>query len=208
MSNITPASTANAKRTGRVLIVDDTPTNRLILSKLLLSEGYQVKEAEDGSTAIAIARTWQLTVILLDIIMPDMDGYTTCEKLRARPETATIPIIFLSALDAPSEKVKAFKKGAADYITKPFQAEEVLARVRHQVNLQRAKQEEQRLYSALENQVQEQDQQLKPANRQLIQGTLTDTLTGLPNRLAFVRRLRKVMAHTRTHPEAHFVVVF
>ena len=191
-----------------MLIVDDTPTNRLILSKLLLHEGYQVKEAEDGSTAIALAQTWQPCVILLDIVMPGMDGYTTCEKLRARPETATIPIIFLSALDAPSEKVKAFKKGAADYITKPFQAEEVLARVRHQVNLQRAKQEQQRLYSALENQVQERDQQLKLANHQLIQGTLTDTLTGLPNRLAFVKRLRKVMAHTRTHPEARFTVVF
>lgn len=84
----------------------------------------------------------------------------------------------------------------------------MLDRVRHQVDLQRAKQEQQRLYSALENQVQAQDQQLKLANRQLIEGTLTDTLTGLPNRLAFVKRLREVMAHTQTHPEARFAVVF
>ena len=190
------------------MIVDDTPTNRLILSKLLLHEGYQVKEAEDGSTAVALARTWQPTLILLDIIMPGMDGYTTCEKLRARPETATIPIVFLSALDAPFEKVKAFQKGAADYITKPFQAEEVLARVRHQINLQVAKQEQQRLYSALENQVQEQDQQLKLANRQITEGTLTDSLTRLPNRPAFVRRLRQMIARAQTHPEACFAVAF
>ena len=172
MSNITTASTSNAKRTGRVLIVDDTPTNRLILSKLLLHEGYEVREAADGSVAVAIACTWQPTVILLDIMMPGMDGYAVCEKLRAKPETATIPIIFLSALDAPFEKVQAFQKGAADYITKPFQAEEVLARVRHQINLTTAKQEQQRLYSALENQVQERDQQLKLANRQIVEGTL------------------------------------
>lgn len=193
---------------GRVLIVDDTLTNRVILSKLLLHEGYEVREAADGSAAVAIARTWQPTVILLDIMMPGIDGYAACEKLRARPETATIPIIFLSALDAPFKKVQAFQKGAADYITKPFQAAEVLARVRHQINLMTAKQEQQRLYSALENQVQERDRQLKLANRQIVEGTLTDSLTRLPNRPAFVQQLRQVMAHAQTHPKARFAVVF
>lgn len=189
-------------------MVDDTPTNRVILSKLLLGEGYEVSEAEDGSAAIAIALTWQPAVILLDIMMPGMDGYAACKKLRAKPETATIPIIFLSALDAPFDKVYAFQHGAADYITKPFQAEEVLARVRHQINLQTAKQEQERLHAELESQVQAQDQQLKLANRQLIEESLTDSLTRLPNRLAFVEQLRKAIAYGQTHPEGRFSVVY
>ncbi|MGB3298357.1 MAG: response regulator, partial [Phormidesmis sp.] len=193
LSEITTATTTNAKPTGRILVVDDTPTNRVILSKLLLCEGYEVSLAEDGFAAIALALTWQPAVILLDIMMPGMDGYAACKSLRAKPETAAIPIIFLSALDAPFDKVHAFQHGAADYITKPFQAEEVLARVRHQINLQTAKQEQERLHAELESQVQAQDQQLRNANRQLIEESLTDSLTRLPNRAAFVEQLRKAI---------------
>ncbi len=197
------------KRSRRVLIVDDTATNRTILSKLLLREGYEVCEAENGTVALALAHSWQPTVILLDIMMPGMDGYAVCEQLRAvSSSAAAIPIIFLSALDAPFDKVQAFHHGAADYVTKPFQAEEVLARVRHQVNLQLAKQEQQRLYAELEHRVQERTQLLELANNKLLEGSLTDRLTRLPNRLAFVKRLSKIMAHAKTHPEAHFAVVF
>ncbi len=193
---------------GRVLVVDDTPTNRFVLSKLLTKTGYQVYEAQDGSTAVALALKHRPTVILLDIMMPGMDGYAVCAQLRSQPETATIPIIFLSALDAPFDKVQAFQNGAADYVTKPFQAEEVLARVRHQIALQVDRQVQQRQHQALEQKVEERTQLLKLANSQLLEGTLTDRLTRLPNRLAFVKRLSKIMAHATTHPEAHFAVVF
>jgi diguanylate cyclase (GGDEF)-like protein len=196
------------ERTRRVLVVDDTATNRTILAKLLVREGYEVCEAENGAAAIALAHSWQPTVILLDIMMPGMDGYAVCKELRSAPSTAATPIIFLSALDAPFDKVQAFQHGAADYVTKPFQAEEVLARVRHQVSLQLAKQEQQRLYAELEHRVQERTHLLKLANNQLLEGSLTDRLTRLPNRLAFVKRLSKIMAHAKTHPEAHFAVVF
>jgi diguanylate cyclase (GGDEF)-like protein len=193
---------------GCVLIVDDTLTNRVLLSKLLTPKGYQVYEADNGLTAIDLAYLHQPMVILLDIMMPGMDGYTVCKRLQMQPETASIPIIFLSALDAPLDKVQAFQHGAADYVTKPFQAEEVLARVRHQVNLQIARREQARLHAELENRVQERTQLLEIATHQLLEGTLTDRLTRLPNRLAFVKQLSKMMAHAKTHPNAHFAVVF
>lgn len=208
MTDITVASIYHSHRTGCVLVVDDTATNRRILSKLLTQRGYIVYEASEGKEAIALARTHRPTVILLDIMMPGMDGYAVCAALRAIPETASIPIIFLSALDAPFDKVQAFQKGAADYVTKPFQAEEVLARVRHQINLQIAQQEQRRLHAELENRIEERTHQLQLVNSQLREGTLTDRLTRLPNRLAFVKQLSKVMARVKTHPEAHFAVAF
>ncbi len=208
MSNPPTVSTSAPGHTGRVLIVDDTSTNRFILTKLLTQKGYEVYAAKDGETALAIAQKQHPTVILLDIMMPGMDGYTVCKQLQANPTTAAIPVIFLSALDDPLDKVQAFQNGAADYVTKPFQAEEVLARIRHQIELRIDRQTQQRQHQALEQQVQERTHLLKIANSQLLEGTLTDRLTRLPNRLAFVKRLSKVMAHANTHPEAHFAVVF
>ena len=208
MSNPPTVPTSASHHPGCVLIVDDTSTNRLILSQLLTQKGYEVYEAKDGATALAIAQAKHPTIILLDIMMPGMNGYAVCEQLRAKPATAAIPIIFLSALDDPLDKVQAFQNGAADYVTKPFQAEEVLARIRHQIELRIDRQTQQRQHQVLEQQVQERTHLLKIANSQLLEGTLTDRLTRLPNRLAFVKRLSKIMAHANTHPEAHFAVVF
>ena len=208
MSDISVVSIAHPHMSGCVLVVDDTATNRRILSRLLQQNGYVVYEASDGQSAISLAKTHLPMVILLDIMMPEMDGYSVCEALQNDVRTADIPIVFLSALDAPFDKVQAFQKGAADYITKPFQAEEVLARVRHQVNLQIAQREQQRLRAELESRIEERTHQLQIVNSQLREGTLTDRLTRLPNRLAFVQRLSKVMAHTKTHPDTHFAVAF
>ncbi|MEL7350443.1 MAG: EAL domain-containing protein [Cyanobacteria bacterium P01_A01_bin.116] len=200
-----------------VLVVDDTSTNRFILAKLLSREGYDVYQAEDGYSALSIAETQQPTLILLDIMMPEMDGYEVCKQLRDNAKTADIPIIFLSSLDAPFDKVQAFHRGAADYVTKPFQAEEVLARVRHQVRLQLAQQQQQRLRAELENRVQERTQLLELAHDQLLEIALTDRLTRLPNRLSFVKRLSKVMAQVRLSTAVpatselagdHFAVLF
>ena len=212
MSDTTVESTSHPHRSSQysngVLVVDDTPTNRRILSKLLLQRGYRVYEASDGETALEIAQTHLPTVILLDIMMPGMDGYAVCAALRRNPKTTGIPIIFLSALDAPFDKVQAFQKGAADYVTKPFQAEEVLARVRHQINLQVAQQEQQRLQAELESRIEERTHQLQVVNSQLREGALTDRLTRLPSRLAFVKRLSKTMVRMQTHPDTHFAVAF
>jgi sigma-B regulation protein RsbU (phosphoserine phosphatase) len=112
-----------------ILIVDDTPANLRLLSQMLAEQGYQVRPVPDGPLALAATRADVPDLILLDIRMPEMDGYQVCEHLKADAQTRDIPIIFISALDATQDKVRAFTVGGVDYITKPFQFEEVLARV-------------------------------------------------------------------------------
>ncbi|HIK50819.1 MAG TPA: response regulator [Oscillatoriales cyanobacterium M59_W2019_021] len=118
-----------------ILIVDDTPNNLRLLSDMLSDRGYEVRKAIDGQMALTSARVDPPDLILLDIVMPDIDGYQVCQKLKSDAKTRQIPVIFLSALDDPLDKVKAFQVGGIDYITKPFQIEEVLVRVRSQLTL-------------------------------------------------------------------------
>ncbi len=120
-----------------ILIVDDTPANLQLLSKMLSEQGFRVRPVPNGSLALRVAKVEPPDLVLLDIRMPDMDGYTVCEHLKADEKTRDIPIIFISALDAIQDKVKAFQVGGLDYITKPFQVEEVLARVRTHLTLRK-----------------------------------------------------------------------
>lgn len=122
---------------GNILIVDDTPENLQVLSVTLSERGYKVRGVINGKMAIRAARSAPPDLILLDIRMPDTTGYEVCETLKIDLETAKIPVIFISALDEVLDKVKAFEVGGADYITKPFQVEEVVARVEHQLTIQR-----------------------------------------------------------------------
>ncbi|MEZ2236735.1 response regulator [Microcoleus sp.] len=126
---------------GNILIVDDTPENLQVLSATLLDRGYKVRGVINGKMAIRAAKSGSPDLILLDIKMPEMNGYEVCAKLKADGETAEIPIIFISALDEVLDKVKAFQIGGVDYITKPFQVEEVLARVEHQLTIKRLQKE-------------------------------------------------------------------
>ncbi|MGQ4646897.1 adenylate/guanylate cyclase domain-containing protein [Lyngbya aestuarii] len=119
-----------------ILIVDDTPNNLRLLSAILTKRGYEVGKALDGKIALRAAKTAPPDLILLDIKMPEMNGYQVCERLKADDKTREIPVIFISALDDVLDKVKAFRSGGVDYITKPFQGEEVLARVQIHLNLQ------------------------------------------------------------------------
>jgi serine phosphatase RsbU (regulator of sigma subunit) len=119
------------------LVVDDTPANLRLLTRILQEQGYQVRPVPDGSLALAAAQAKLPDLVLLDIRMPEMDGFEVCEKLKSDPGTRDVPIIFISALDAVEDKVQAFRVGGVDYITKPFQAEEVIARVENHLNLRR-----------------------------------------------------------------------
>ena len=119
-----------------ILVVDDTPHNLRLLSIILSQQGYQVRKALNGERAIAAVQEFPPDLILLDVMMPEMNGYEVCEQLKASPKTRSIPVIFLSALDDVSDKVKAFEVGAVDYITKPFQEKEVLARVENHLTIQ------------------------------------------------------------------------
>ncbi|MEM9542790.1 MAG: PAS domain S-box protein [Cyanobacteria bacterium P01_E01_bin.42] len=121
-----------------ILVVDDTPANLRLLTELLSQQGYDVRPALNGILALAAAQMMPPDLILLDIMLPDMDGYEICERLKADERTRHIPVIFISALDNPKDKVRAFQVGGTDYIPKPFQKEEVLARVENQLRLLQA----------------------------------------------------------------------
>jgi DNA-binding NtrC family response regulator len=114
----------------QILLVDDNSTNLQVLYQTLEGHGYRLLAARSGKDAISIAQRVIPDLILLDVMMPDMDGFETCTRLKAHPDTRDCAVIFLSALTEPSEKVRGLELGAVDFVNKPFQAEEVLARVR------------------------------------------------------------------------------
>jgi adenylate cyclase len=117
-----------------ILVVDDTPENLHLLSSTLSQQGYDIRGAISGTIALAGIRNIMPDLILLDIMMPEVNGYEVCEQIKADTLLQDIPVIFISAVDDALDKVKAFEVGAVDYITKPFQVEEVLARVELQLN--------------------------------------------------------------------------
>jgi len=118
-----------------ILIVDDVPDNLQVLAQILEAEGYKVRKAVNGQVALRTATLSPPALILLDITMSGMDGYTVCRHLKTDPKTQAIPVIFISALDTTQNKVKGLDLGGVDYITKPFQAAEVLARVKTQLEI-------------------------------------------------------------------------
>lgn len=119
-----------------ILLVDDQPDNLRTLTKILSGHNYKIRKATSGEMALKAVHSACPDVILLDVRMPEMDGYAVCSALKATAPTRDIPVIFLSALDDVADKVKAFTVGGADYVTKPFQAEEVIARIKYQLTMQ------------------------------------------------------------------------
>jgi signal transduction histidine kinase len=142
---------------GKILIVDDTLESLQLLSSTLSEQGYSIRGAAQGKMAIRTARVSPPDLILLDIKMPEVNGYEVCKQLKADDQTRDIPVIFISALDEVIDKVKAFQVGGVDYITKPFQVEEVLARIEHQLMIRQLSIELQEK----QNQLQEQNEQLQ-----------------------------------------------
>lgn len=143
---------------GDILIVDDTPDNLRLLSAMLTKQGFEVRKALNGPSAIASVQADAPDLILLDIKMPDMDGYEVCQRLKADAKTCAVPVIFISALDDVMDKVRAFASGGVDYITKPFQEAEVLARIENQLQIQ-----------WLQKQLVAQNEELARSNRELEQ---------------------------------------
>ncbi len=148
---------------GDILIVDDRPENLQLLFDALSREGYELRRVLSGQQALQVAQFDPPDLILLDIRMPKLDGYEVCRQLKIQPQTQGIPVIFLSALDEPLDKVKAFDVGGADYVTKPFQIAEVLARVKHQIRLQHLLRENARQ----KQQIEERSQRLEAINDEL-----------------------------------------
>ena len=150
---------------GNILIVDDVPNNLHLLAKILSKQGYKTRTAPDGQLALRSIELTPPDLILLDIMMPDMDGYTVCKTLKASPATKDIPIIFISALNEVFDKVKAFEVGGVDFIAKPFHEQEVLARVSNQLMQRQLFQQTQSYAQQLEQTLTE----LKKTQAQLIQ---------------------------------------
>ena len=148
--------------TGLILIVDDTPTNLDVISEALSDAGYNVAIATSGERALKQLERRLPDLILLDVMMPGIDGFETCQFLKANPKTCDIPVIFMTALADADSKIKGFEVGAVDYITKPFQEREVLARVKTHLQLSL-------LTHNLEQQVSEKNAQLQASQIQLIQ---------------------------------------
>ncbi len=147
-----------ASSRGEILIVDDTPDNLRLLSAILRNQGFEVRKALNGKRAIASIQAVPPDLVLLDIRMPEMNGYEVCEYLKADPVTEDIPVIFISALDDTLDKINAFAVGGVDYITKPFQEAEVLARIENQLRLRQ-----------LQQQLLQQNEELTRSNRELEQ---------------------------------------
>ena len=216
-----------------VLIVDDSPTNLELLCDLLDDVGYEVLVAQNGESAIEKVRYTKPDLILLDVLMPGIDGFETCRRLQTLPEGEDIPIIFMTALSDTANKVKGLNIGAVDYITKPFQQEEVLARIQLHLrmrSLHQSLQEEiqehtateqalQQLTASLEQRIDERTADLRSALQELQQAHLDllereqklhyqafhDALTQLPNRAWFMERLEQNIQ--RSSQDGHYVYV-
>jgi two-component system sensor histidine kinase/response regulator len=150
-----------------IMIVDDNPANLKLLEDMLLQQGHKVRSFPLGRLALEAAKKRPPDLILLDINMPEMNGYEVCERLKSIPELASIPVIFLSALRETEDKVKAFQAGAADYISKPFRLEEVHARVETHLKLQALQKASQLQNQRLEEAVKARTLELSIANGRL-----------------------------------------
>lgn len=143
---------------GNILVVDNSPSNLRLLSSLLTTHGYKVRKAINGELALNACQSSPPDAILLDIMMPDMDGYEVCKKIKANPLTSDIPVIFLSALDELASKIQAFEIGGADYITKPFYVQEILLRLENQLTLRKLQKQLEAQNLILQKQIQHRQQ--------------------------------------------------
>ncbi|HSR11316.1 MAG TPA: response regulator, partial [Thermodesulfobacteriota bacterium] len=171
--------TGPEKGKGNLLVVDDDLHFRQTLEALLIGEGYEVRCAASGRMALMFAAEETPELILLDVRLPDMDGFEVCRRLRGSPATERTPVIFISGLDEVGDKVKGFAAGGMDYITKPYQGEEVLARVGLHVELVRAKEALRRTNDILEQRVAERTVDIE--NRLRFERLISDISAGLVN---------------------------
>jgi PAS domain S-box-containing protein len=166
---------------GNILVVDDTPDTLELLATILSLAGYTVRTAPSGRLALTSIQSILPDLILLDIMMPQMDGYEVCQRLKASPTSKDIPVIFISALNEVFDKVKAFEVGGVDYIPKPFQEQEVVARVENQLRLQRLSKQlqEQNVRLQQEIKVRKQTEEVLRQSRQLLGSVLNSSLDGI-----------------------------
>lgn len=207
---------------GKILLVDDRIENLELLSSILTKAGYEVRRAINGATALMGVRSAPPDLILLDINMPDMNGYEVCRQLKKDSQSQDIPVIFISALDDGLDKVKAFSAGGVDYISKPFEMMEVLSRIETHIQIKAARTKLKQSNIELEQRVAERTAELTLAKEALEQENLErrkaqvlleqmawhDPLTALPNRLWLMRKLQALIEHSKQNATYQFAVLF
>ncbi|GAB4537270.1 MAG: hypothetical protein Tsb0014_25880 [Pleurocapsa sp.] len=208
-----------------ILIIDDVIANLKLLADTLNQQGYETRCAKNGKTALNSIKEKIPDLILLDIKMPEMDGYEVCEKLKQELKTKHIPIIFLSASDDIESKIKGFQMGGVDYITKPFHLQEVLIRVQNQIALQSTNEEILQLHQQLQEQIIKEQQKAKELikinsklereilarqqiEQKLVHDALHDSLTGLPNRSFLMDRINFAIKRTKRDGDYGFAILF
>ncbi len=190
-----------------ILIVDDLPTNLRLLDSVLTQQGYNVLKAISGELALRASTTIDIDLILMDIMMPGLNGYEVCRRLKSEPKTAKIPVIFLSALNEGFDKVKAFEVGGIDYINKPLVIDELLIKVQTHLSLRAAGKEIMLLDRRIEELTEAREEQINYANHQM-EIVRHDLLTGLPNRGWFIEGLNLAINRSKIEHDYRFGVLF
>ncbi|HEY9615730.1 MAG TPA: response regulator [Microcoleaceae cyanobacterium] len=191
-----------------ILLVDDTPDNLRLLAKMLESQGYKVRKTTSGKMALQSAHREPPDLILLDINMPEMNGYEVCQQLKASETTQQIPVIFISALDQLGDKVRAFDLGGLDYITKPFQEQEVLVRVRNQLLIQQQQRQLLEQNQQLQQEIQERQRaeaEVRQLNTNLEKKVYLRTLE-LQQSLNFEATLKRISDKVRDSLDPHQIL--
>jgi putative two-component system response regulator len=192
-----------------IMVVDDTPANLEVLEEILHKNGYGVLSFPRGDRALQAAAKMNPSLILLDIMMPGMDGFEVCTRLKSNKETQDIPVIFLSAMSEPEDKVKAFTVGGVDYITKPFYAQEVLARVHTHLSLNHMRLELQEYNRNLEEIIRTQVKEIQDSQLATITviSSLSECRDGITGRHIERTRLLCRELATELHRQARFIEI-
>jgi diguanylate cyclase (GGDEF)-like protein len=181
---------------GRILLVDDEPVNLKLLCHTLQLKGFETTTALSGTEVLQFLAAAALPdIILLDVIMPGIGGYELCRKLKDDPKYCKIPVIFLTGLTDSEDIVKGFNAGAVDYVRKPFNVAELLARVETHMEIKRSRETIERQKAELE----ERKKELEAANATLYKRSITDSLTGICNRQYILDRLRQEMERSKRY---------
>lgn len=194
----------------KILIVDDVPKNIQVAANILQSSGYQMAFAQDGPTALAQIETHRFDLILLDIMMPQMDGYEVCRTIRDNPSNQDIPIIFLTAKDDADSIVKGFELGAMDYLTKPFNGAELRARVRIHLELYQSKKMILETNERLNKEIVERikvEKELERSKEEYHRLSIHDSLTGLYNTRYLYEAMETLITESR-RKEKPFSLIF